>query len=632
MIQNTYGTSALQYTKFFLNDLQDQTQYYSTKISADFFISLGKSSFKKPSFTALTLLMCVSRYVDVDFKIQTSWDNIYQQVGIRSDLFVPALKNLISLGFIVKKHDGYYVTEKSHVLISKGTDTLFIPNFKLLSDYKFLKTLKPKMINFLYFLLGKSISPKANYTRTYDVCSLYKNHYQKDNVGFDLFKTLKGLLTAIIVLARKGLLEATFLPKSNTGLKDSYFFVNINDIKNLDDEEVMNRLLSYLGYTYTEDGRLGKNPGVNKYKITLKVCEFNSTNNNISNLAEFEKELSIYSLSIENIFSHEDIFKLDDNAINLFINLKKNLISLVGPTISVKIYRDALRYFLSEKHNHLYAYNVTRVEKAGSIFKKYYLMPYLKQTTKQIIERIRLESDFFFENEDIKVAEYNTLISHENFKGILKFIGDHADIITLKETLDMFNEPKVHSLISEYYPSALSGLENNMNEKIYNLYAKYVIENNVKMDIQTFKNNVIENVMPVLESHAKVTFEALISQFVESYDGALKHDSIKQETEKYHYSIAALHKTYIRSQIEYVLKGETAMYNNYAPAVLQEVYESILESKSVETLVNLTNEQQQLLIKQAKTLFEIKIRALIQVKNIQTNNSNLFYNWLVERD
>lgn len=98
-------------------------------------------------------------------------------------------------------------------------------------------------------------------------------------------------------------------------------------------------------------------------------------------------------------------------------------------------------------------------------------MPYLKQTTKQIIERIRLESDFFFENEDIKVAEYNTLISHENFKGILKFIGDHADIITLKETLDMFNEPKVHSLISEYYPSALSGLENNMNEK----YTTYML-------------------------------------------------------------------------------------------------------------------------------------------------------------
>ena len=602
--------------------------YSVARISANFLKRFGLKSLDKPSLTASLILFRLTRYVDVDFKIQVDYQTLYKEMGMRSDVFQTGWHSLLNRGLVIKKIDGYYVTEKSHVVITEGSDELFAPNLTIFSDCQRLGKFKPKTVNFLYYLIGNTVSPRAKYTRTYQVCSLYSNKFKKENVGFNLFNSLKELLASLISLASEGLIEAKFTNK----ITNQEYLVKKDLLSDMDEKNALNSILAYLGYEPLGlNGKLTKNNRIQDYKVIIKVLvDPEDYYPNTANFMEFKNELSIYGLAAENIFSNDGDFSFEDNEMNLFISIKNQLIQLLGNILGTQIYRNALRYFLSEKYDRLFSYYVAGTGKATNIFKKYYLMPYLQQILFSIVERIKLEGEAAFNEAKLKVAAYNTTITHEQLNDLINWLAsaDLTHLVTIQNRLSKVSPKLLKDLIS-HYPS-MRKLTGNYKNKLYNLYKKYVIDSRINMDMETFENEII-NTIGVLDHQAKMAFESLVEKIVDMYSNIGKEAAVQQKVAEYQNYVLSMQKKYLQTQIEYAINKRSTTFNQCAPEILNEIVNEFLDELSPEKLMNLNEQTLKVLIKQAEIKFDLKLKSnLIDHKSIEKKVP--FYNWLDERE
>lgn len=602
--------------------------YIVARISANFLKNFGLKSFNKPSLVASVILLRLTRYVDVDFKIQIDFEALYSEMGIRSDVFYAAIDSLIKRGYILKKFDGYYVTEKSHVIIREGSDELFAPNLEILSNYNTLGLLKPKTVNFLYYLIGNTVSPNAKYTRTYQVCSLYTNKFKKENVGFNLFNSLKELLSSIISLASNGLIEARFKNK----VTKQEFLVQKALLNENDELSLMKSILKFFGYSINESEKLVKNNNIQHFNVVIKVLvDSEKFYQNTANFMEFKNELATYGLAAENIFSLEDDFSYENNEINLFISIKNRLIQVIGHVLGTQIYRDALRYFLSEKHDRLFAYHLSGTGKAVNIFKKYYLMPYLEHLLFSTLERFKLEGEFTFDNPMIPVATYNTSITHEQFNGLINWITE-GDLTTLAKICEkLFVHKEIKEKLFKQYP-AFRKLTVNYQDKINKYYKKYVMEAHIQMDITKFEME-IKKIVEILDRQAAITFENVLDKFMKSYANYADIELLQSEVKKYEQQVAIMKKNVIQNKIKYALQGHSSIFDQHIPKILDEVLKEFVDDIPTEKLINMTDTQEHLLIEKAKISFEAKLKAITNMKDSkQFSKNHLWYNWIEIRE
>jgi hypothetical protein len=391
--------------------------------------------------SAFDTLMSISRYVDMDGKINADFNEIRIELNQPEITLYRNIKLLLELGLVKKVNNAYFSC--FHIL-TDGKDLQGLAYQRLMEEY-----LSPTVLNYSlnlkrFYYYFQSFSYPGFWKRV-TVENLYQNTFHDQDYGVKYFESYKDMTVALFTLIKNSHIELKIgsqLLNANTPNYESIFH-------------------QYCGFDPDGQKRKERTSHKRKHKIDVRVFakkELMITNR--SSLNELEMMADTYDIC------HDYI---SDEMKGYIVGVKNELSLELGINIGVEIYRKALNQYLKSNHESVLYHAISKGKTAD----------YIRDNIFKELEIIILDAA---KVQNLNLPEYQIsglTLTNEQLNQIINFYMCNASenhLVLLDESLELQNTPLFKFQSSDI--DRESNIQNPwevLNTQIKNVYRKYPV-------------------------------------------------------------------------------------------------------------------------------------------------------------
>lgn len=591
------------------------SKHISVQISKSFVLNFGAGHIDL-SKTSVYLLMRISLYADMDFKITKSLKGIRKESQLRADLYNNAINELIHKGYIIKNQSDLYVTTKSHILIKPKNQeevksALYIPHYSFLSDIT-TYSMSLNAIRSMFFFLGNM----SKYGYTGNLTRLYKNKLVKKDIKYGRMlynRNISSVLNSLNALVKHNIIDFTIRDLANDTSIDT---------RQLDNEDTCkldaNMILTKFDIAQT---RVDVNK-IDKLKSVVYLKSDAARNINLSSVAEIQDVFDTNGLDYFEIFANnEGVFVVENNDSNKFIALKNQLFSLLD-TAGLALYRDCLNNFVAANQTEMRIW--VQTNKCFSIFKDFYINVALQALILRNLE------DLAPKQQDFINLEYNGHtygMSCTAFNDSIMYFAKSSNINRLVSFINgwetnMKQYPHSSERISSTYETCYPSLK--YVREIYTYKTKKLYEQTVVQTSADISFQVFETLLPQILEATGSTEETIVNTYLRNINAdasrRIATQNIIDSVDEYQASVTSQMSEFMINLLTKAgAKGVLTQYTDETVTIVNDFFTDLLNIDVSHKKAAITTHQKSIKIEELR----LKMVREIQKLAILTTNDLL---------